>query len=116
MVLGRVSGWEGILNLGGNPGRKGSPSLARDVRREGRTATTPGFAATEKAQKKAQKNDLGWHMGCSAEPRNEPEPVWEKREKLEESERRDHQRVDGGIGGGRAERDVKLVEDARQLP
>ena len=32
-------------------------------------------------------------MGCSAEPRNEPEPVWEKREKLEESERRESETV-----------------------
>jgi hypothetical protein len=88
-----------------------------DAKREGKTATTSGFAATKKAQKTSPNFFGGVHKGWSAEPRSEPEPVCEKRDKLEVSERRESecQRVDGDIGGERTERVVELVEDARHL-
>jgi hypothetical protein len=74
------------MDLGRNDGRTGVTEDAR------RTVTTP--RPTKKSQKTARKcSFLGGHKGWSMEPRSEPEPVWEKREILEESEQKESETV-----------------------
>jgi hypothetical protein len=43
-----------------------------------------GSRPQRKPKKLPENIYFGGHKGWSAEPRNEPEPVWVKREKLEE--------------------------------
>ena len=88
--------------LGRRSRRRRYPGLGRKLCQE-----TKAFLGSRRKERREDSDDAGVrghiespkdsprgeHMGWLAEPRSEPDPIWEKMEKLEESERSESETV-----------------------